>query len=184
MSGRGEPGNQPTPQVDTNQERTPEVAPAQGADTSTQSADAADPGAPPPPAAPNGLPQLSPGPDRWPLRLGITFLGTIALVCIFALIYVSQKPEPPGTIEAADAQATAAEEGPTPTQAGPVAAQVAGETGTLGLLGQIVGVLATVAAAAVGGIAGFLTGNRASDTTAPTGSTGQGVVAASRPRQE
>ena len=113
--------------------------------------------------------------DRWPLRLGIAFLGLIALVCIFALIYLSQKPAPPGTTEAANAQAAASKEGTPADAAGPVATQVAAETGTLGLLGQIVGVLATVAAAAVGGLAGFLTGARADRTgAAPAGGTGQG----------
>ncbi len=113
--------------------------------------------------------------DRWPLRLGIVFLGLIALLCVGALIFLSQKPAPPGTTEAADAQAAEAQKGATNGAAGPVAVQVAGETGTLGLLGQIVGVLATVAAAAVGGIAGFLTGNRTNSTgAAPARGTGRG----------
>jgi hypothetical protein len=173
MSDRGKPEDQTRSQVAANQERTPDSAPARAADT---------PARPPEPPAtlngsqpgpPNGARTLPPEPDRWPLRIGITFLGLIALVCVIALIYLSQKPAPPGTTEAADAQVAAAQEGSLPTQAGSVATQVAGATGTLGLLGQIVGVLATVAAAAVGGIAGFLTASRTSDTAAPTGNTGQ-----------
>jgi hypothetical protein len=50
MGDRREPGDHTTPQVDANQERTPEVAAAQGAAATTQSADAASP------AAPNGPP--------------------------------------------------------------------------------------------------------------------------------
>ena len=92
-------------------------------------------------------------------------LGLIALLCIGALMYLSSRPQPSGTPQAGvDAQQAAPAEGTQPTQAGPVAVQVASDTGALGVLGQIVGVLGTVAAAAVGGIAGFLTGGRPTTT--------------------
>lgn len=116
---------------------------------------------------------------NWPVLLGVLLLGLIALLCTFALMWISGKPEeaiPSQTGSAAQTNSPAPEtqepspaggddqNAPTgetqPTAAGPVAIQVAGDTGTIGLLGQIVGVLGTIAAAAVGGIAGLLTGFR------------------------
>ena len=112
----------------------------------------------------------SQGPDPVPTRIGVIALGLIALLCVAALIYLSGRPQPPGTSEAGGgAQQAAAEEQPQPTEPGPAAVQAAGDTAALGLLGQVVGVLGTVAAAAVGGIAGLLTGARAGGTTSPRG---------------
>jgi hypothetical protein len=112
----------------------------------------------------------SQGPDPLPTRIGVVALGLIALLCVVALIYLSGRPEPPGTPQAGgDAQQVAPEEDPQATEPGPAAVQAAGDTAALGLLGQIVGVLGTVAAAAVGGIAGLLTGARAGGTTPPPG---------------
>ena len=97
------------------------------------------------------------GGDSWTPRIGIIALGLVALLSVIALIYLSAQPEPPGTVP----QPAEAEQ---PTATGPVAVEVANDTGALGLLGQIVGVLGTVAAAAIGGIAGFLTGARTTAT--------------------
>jgi hypothetical protein len=103
-------------------------------------------------------PQPAPPPDRLTPRIGIITLGVVALLCVIALIYLSARPEPPGT----EPQPAETEQ---PTQTGPVAVEVANDTASLGLLGQIVGVLGTVAAAAIGGIAGFLTAARTTGTT-------------------
>jgi len=140
MSDNRQSGESPTPVSNTTQD---------GAATSTQ----LTPLSPPSPATP---------PDRWTPRIGLIALGVVALLCVIALIYLSGRPEPPGT---ATQPAEAGETEPTAT--GPVAVEVANDTGALGLLGQIVGVLGTVAAAAIGGIAGFLTAARGSGTPEP-----------------
>jgi hypothetical protein len=169
MTGGNEPEDHQTPQDRGGLGHDPEP-PANQRQAGDAPGGDGTPGSPQTPPTPAPLEQ-----DRWPLRLGILLLGLIALLCVGALIYLSQKPAPPGTTEAADAQATASQEGTTTGAAGPVAVQVAGETGTLGLLGQIVGVLATVAAAAVGGIAGFLTAARTGGAGAtPAGNSGRG----------
>lgn len=97
-------------------------------------------------------------PDYLTPRIGLIALGLVALLCVGALIYLSAQPEPPGT----NPQPAEADQ---PSQTGPVAVEVANDTGALGLLGQIVGVLGTIAAAALGGIAGFLTAARSTGTT-------------------
>lgn len=113
---------------------------------------------PGPPATTGEQPTPTPsGPDYLTPRIGIIALGVVALLCVIALIYLSAQPEPPGT----QPQPAEAEQ---PTETGPVAVEVANDTGALGLLGQMVGVLGTIAAAAIGGIAGFLTGARSSST--------------------
>jgi hypothetical protein len=106
-------------------------------------------------------PPTPPRPDYWTPRIGIIALGLVALLCVGALIYLSAQPEPPGT-NPPPAEAN------QPSQTGPVAVEVANDTGALGLLGQIVGVLGTIAAAALGGIAGFLTAARSTGTTPGT----------------
>jgi hypothetical protein len=94
MTDRREAGNQQPSEANANQGRTQEAAPLQ-----------AEPAATPGPAGPPG-----PTTER-PTLIGITFLGLIALVCVVALIILSNRPEPPGTPAAADAQAAAAEQG-------------------------------------------------------------------------
>ena len=111
----------------------------------------------------------SQGMDPMPTRIGVVALGLIALLCVGALIVLSFRPESPGTTQTgSDVQQTAPAEDTQPAAAGPVAAEVASDTGSLGVLSQIVGVLGTVAAAAVGGIAGLLTGTRAGSATTQT----------------
>lgn len=104
--------------------------------------------------------------DRWPNRIGVLSLGVVAVLCIVALGVLSNLPQPPGTVEPSASQDA------QPTAAGPVAAQVAGDTGSLGLLGQVVGVLGTIAAAAVGGISGMLTGRSVSGEGPASGLSG------------
>lgn len=106
-----------------------------------------------PDAAANRTTESTPGgtQDQWPNRIGVLSLGVVAVLCIIALGMLSNLPQPPGTAE------PSASQGVQPTAAGPVAAQVAGDTGSLGSLGQVVGVLGTIATAAVGGISGMLT---------------------------
>jgi hypothetical protein len=108
-------------------------------------------------------------PDRWTPRIGLIALGLVALLCIGVLFFLSGRPEAPGTATPPAAEA----DGTQPTATGPVAVEVANNTGALGLLGQIVGVLGTVAAAAIGGIAGFLTAARTSGTPEPLPGTGE-----------
>ncbi len=125
---------------------------------------------------------------NWPVLLGVLMLGFIALLCTVALIWVSKQPAQAvtsqtdsGASASASASAPAGDNNqpappsePQPNAAGPVAVQVAGDTGTIGLLGQIVGVLGTIAAAAVGGIAGLLTGSRVGTTNESDVNTGSG----------
>ena len=92
--------------------------------------------------------ETSQAPDPVPTRIGVVALGLISLLRIVALIYLSGRPEPPGTPETGGgAQQGSLEELPQPTEPGPAAAQAASDTAALGLLGLIVGVLGTVAAA-------------------------------------
>jgi hypothetical protein len=162
MSGRTHSGDSPAAGADTDQESTtrttsmtttPPTAPA----TSGQQTGGEGGGGPTEGGA--GGPTT---PDRLTPRIGIITLGVVALLCVVALIYLSAQPEPPGTTpQPAEAN--------QPSGTGPVAVEVANDTGALGLLGQIVGVLGTVAAAAIGGIAGFLTGARSTSTTETPG---------------
>jgi hypothetical protein len=146
MSDRTQSGNSPAPGSGT----------AQGSTVTTTQTTTPAPGSP----ATTGQQGTPTTGDSWTPRIGIIALGVVALLCVIALIYLSAQPEPPGTAP----QPAEAEQ---PTQTGPVAVEVANDTGALGLLGQIVGVLGTIAAAAIGGIAGFLTGARSTGTTEP-----------------
>jgi hypothetical protein len=54
--------------------------------------------------------------DKWPTRIGVFSLGIVAVLCIIALIFLSNLPDPPGTAPATTAQ------GDQPKEVGPVAA--------------------------------------------------------------
>lgn len=106
--------------------------------------------------------------DPWPTRIGVGFLGVIALVSVVALLILSAAPEAPGTqterpVLEKEGEEAVQEVGEALAEEEP-AAQItnnaATNAGTLGLLGQITAALAAVAAAAVGGIAGMLVGAR------------------------
>jgi hypothetical protein len=156
MTDRTGPGDQPSPKNIGNQGEggAPGAGSTGTTNAPTQSADAHALG----PRGPVGPPGPPGSAYSWksPHLIGVVFLGIVAVACIYALIQLSDKPQDPG-VPPTDAQAAA--QGEQPTAAGPVAVQVAEDTGSLGLLGQIVGILGTVAAAAVGGIAGLLTGS-------------------------
>ena len=109
--------------------------------------------------------------DPWPNRLGIGFLGVIALVSVIALLILSAAPEAPGTQaqrpvlekEGAEEAQPVGEALANKEPAAQITNNAATDAGTLGLLGQITAALAAVAAGAVGGIAGMLVGARRSE---------------------